>query len=187
MSLDRAVEDLVWRPMGVKGAYYRKVDRSPLEGREERVAATENCPWRGAVIQGQVHDDNCWAMGGVAGHAGAFGTVMDVLRFASRWCTGFFVAETVSRAWTRVVAPTGCSRTLGWDTPSGESPSVGRLFSQRSVGHLGFTGTSLWIDPDAELAVTLLSNRVHPSRDNIAIRAFRPKIHEAIRADLRQT
>jgi CubicO group peptidase (beta-lactamase class C family) len=97
---------------------------------------------------------------------------------------GFVSRETLSAMWSRVAAPEDCERTLGWDTPAKSESSAGPLFSRRSVGHLGFTGTSLWIDPDAGLAVALLTNRVHPTRENIKIRTFRPEFHKAIREDL---
>ncbi|MCM2277809.1 MAG: beta-lactamase family protein [Oligoflexia bacterium] len=184
MPLDRAVREFVWKPMGLEAAFYRRVTRPVAEARLESVAATEDCPWRGDVLQGQVHDDNTWAMGGYAGHAGAFGTVRDVLQFARQWMTGFVSARVRAEAWTRVCEPAGCERSLGWDTPSGADSSAGRYFPRGSVGHLGFTGTSLWIDPGAGLAVTLLTNRVHPSRENQRIRAFRPRFHDAIREDL---
>lgn len=184
MDLDRAVTDLVWKPMGVSGASYRRVDRDTRRGNDESVAATELCPWRGGVLQGQVHDDNAWAMGGYAGHAGAFGSARDVLGFARGLAQGFLSFETIHQAWRRVALPVGCTRTLGWDTPSGPDSLVGSRFSGRSVGHWGFTGTGLWIDRDAGIAVTLLTNRVHPSRENPAIREFRPRFHNALRADL---
>lgn len=182
--LDRAIEKLLWQPLGASASRFFRVDRSPEKGRDESVAATEDCPWRGSVLQGQVHDDNCWAMGGYGGHAGAFGTARDLLHFSSRMLGGFLSSATIREAWSPVAVPPGCDRTPGWDTPSGEAPAAGRLFSRRSIGHLGFTGTSLWIDPEAGLAVTLLTNRVHPSRENVKIRAFRPAFHDAIRADL---
>jgi len=184
MPLDRAVSKFVWEPMGILGAYYRRVNRSLLDSIDDSVAATEQCFWRGGILQGQVHDDNCLAMGGYAGHAGAFGTVRDVLHFSKKLMERFLTPSTLKAIWTRVGNPHGCDRTLGWDTPSGENPSSSRRFSTYSVGHLGYTGTSLWIDPDVGLAVSLLSNRVHPSRENIKIRAFRPRFHEAIRLDL---
>jgi CubicO group peptidase (beta-lactamase class C family) len=124
-------------------------------------------------------------MGGYGGHAGAFGTIRDVLHFARGLMTGFLSSPVLDAAWTRVQNPPGCDRTLGWDTPSGPTSSAGGHFSEQSVGHLGFTGTSLWIDPKAQLAVVLLSNRVHPSRDNLKIRTFRPQFHDAIRMDLK--
>lgn len=195
LPLDEAVKRFVWEPMGLETAFFRHVSDEPVRGRRESIAATEESPWRGGLLQGQVHDDNCWAMGGYAGHAGAFGTVRDVLQFAralypsypSRWSTGvggFLSRETLRAVWTPVTQPWGCSRTLGWDTPSGEESSAGRGFSPGSVGHLGFTGTSLWIDPEAGLAVALLTNRVHPTRENALIRAFRPKFHDALRSSL---
>lgn len=180
MRLDQAVRKMVWDRMGLSSLHYRHTTRAPGI-LEEVAAATERSPWHGAVLQGQVHDENCWAMGGYSGHSGAFGTAEDVLRFSSTFFRRFLSESILREMWTPVF---GQSRTLGWDTPSGETPSVGKFFSPRSVGHLGFTGTSLWIDPDARLAVTLLSNRVHLTRDNIAIRSLRPKFHDAIRMDL---
>jgi CubicO group peptidase (beta-lactamase class C family) len=191
MSLDRAVRQFVWKPMRLdRGLYYRPVTADAAHSRVEEVAATEDSPWRGGLLQGQVHDDNCWSMGGYAGHAGAFGTVSEVLGFARALIPrtghrGFLSPATLHAAWTRVSEPADCARTLGWDTPSGEEPSAGRYFSKSSVGHLGYTGTSLWIDQEVGLAVTLLTNRVHPSRENGLIKAFRPRFHEAIRLDLR--
>jgi CubicO group peptidase (beta-lactamase class C family) len=184
MPLDRAVSHWVWRPMGLQQSYYSRVTQPAQAAIQEGVAATELCPWRGGVLQGQVHDDNCWAMGGYGGHAGAFGTAQDVLHFARGLMKGFLSQSTLNAMWTRVAEPPQCSRTLGWDTPSGEVSSAGTRFSTHSVGHLGFTGTSLWMDLEADLAVVLLSNRVHPSRENMKIRAFRPKFHDAIREDL---
>lgn len=186
MPLDKAVRHFLWDPMGVRGAYFRRVTRAAGKSRVENVAATEDCPWRCAVVQGQVHDDNCWAMGGYAGHAGAFGNVRDVLQFAKALMQGFLSPKVRAEAWTRVSPPPGCDRTLGWDTPSGPEPAASRLFSPRSIGHLGFTGTSLWIDPDERLAVTLLTNRVHPTRENPRIKAFRSHFHAALRQDLNQ-
>jgi len=184
LSLDHAIERWVWHPMGITGASFRRVSQSPQLEIDPLVAATEQCPWRGAILQGQVHDDNCWAMGGFAGHAGAFARVQDVLQFARGLGLGFLSPQVLSAFWKRVTLPVGCERTLGWDTPSLGKSSAGTLFSQASVGHLGFTGTSLWIDPQAEVAVCLLTNRVHPSRDSLLIREFRPQFHDAVRLDL---
>jgi CubicO group peptidase (beta-lactamase class C family) len=186
MPLDEAVKKWVWDPMKMSETYFSRVTSAPdAGGRDDQVAATENCPWRKAILQGQVHDDNCWAMGGYAGHAGAFGTALDLLRFSQRLMTGFFSPAVLQALWTKVPRPIDCTRTLGWDTPSGENPAVGRFFSSATVGHLGFTGTSLWIDPQAGIAVTLLSNRIHPSRENEKIRILRPKFHEAVWQDLK--
>lgn len=184
MPLDRAVKSFVWDPMGIRGAHYLRIFANADRGARPEVAATELCSWRQAIIQGQVHDENCWAMGGYGGHAGVFANAHDVLQFAKALLNGFLSRETLHAFWTPVSRPSECTRTLGWDTPSGEEPSASRLFSQRSVGHLGFTGTSLWIDPQARLAVTLLTNRVHPTRENVKIREFRPLFHQALRTDL---
>lgn len=145
-------------------------------------------------VQGQVHDENCWAMGGVAGHAGLFAPVPDVLRFAEAMLallrTGsaptLFQAETV-RLFTRQAGPQpGSSRGLGWDTPGRSSSSgasgssSGSYFSHGSFGHLGYTGTSLWIDPVRDLSVVLLTNRTFPTRENKKIQAIRPLFHDAV-------
>ena len=188
MPLDLAVEREVFRAMGLR-AFYRRVDRELSRGgHDDRVAATEDCPWRGGVLQGQVHDDNCWSMGGYAGHAGVFGTAADVLDFARDIQGNFLSRATRQAMWTRVSAPAGCTRTLGWDTPSGPESSAGRHFQPGTVGHLGFTGTSLWIDREAGVTVTLLTNRVHPSRETstAAIKRLRPEFHDAVREDLRR-
>lgn len=183
LPLDQAVQKWVWQPMGITGAYYHRVELPSQKDLHLEVAATEDSVWRGGILQGQVHDDNCWAMGGYAGHAGAFAKARDVLHFARALFHGFLTPATLKAMWTRVPQPPGCDRTLGWDTPSGDAPAASFQFSSDSVGHLGFTGTSLWIDPQAELAATVLTNRVHPSRENIKIRAWRFQIHEALRLD----
>lgn len=185
MKLQQAVRQLLWDPMGIKEAFFVGVDRGVKQGKLENVAATEDCPWRGGVLQGQVHDDNVWAMGGVGGPSGVFTTAAEVLKFSAQWLSGFFSNQTRLKAWGRVSPPDHCERTLGWDTPSGTESSAGRYFSKSSVGHLGFTGTSLWIDPEAMIAIVLLSNRVHPTRENNKIRGFRPRFHDALREDLR--
>ncbi len=147
-----------------------------------KIAPTEEDPWRGRLLQGEVHDENAAALGGIAGHAGLFGTAQAVGQITKAWLDSYlgqpslfqqdFVRQFVS-------AQLGTSWALGWDTPSHPSSS-GQWFSPRSFGHLGFTGTSIWIDPERELEVIFLSNRVHPTRENQAIKAFRPKLHDAI-------
>lgn len=199
MPLDRAVERLVWRPMGlyedadgarVRGPFYVRTVEPAFRGRDESVAATEDCPWRRAILQGQVHDDNCWAMGGYAGHAGAFADARTLLRFGrallgpGRASGGFFSREVTREAWTRVSAPENCERTPGWDTPSGASPALGKIFSANSVGHNGFTGTTFWVDPENEVVVTLLTNRVHPTRENPRMQPFRGRFNDALARDL---
>lgn len=149
------------------------------------VAPTECDPWRGRLLCGEVHDENAWSLGGVAGHAGLFGTADAVGELGQWWLDQRAAHETTARsAWVRrltarVLGISGSSRALGWDTPSLPSSS-GQYFSAQAFGHLGFTGTSLWMDPEAGLLVVLLSNRVHPSRANEQIRAFRPRLHDAV-------
>jgi CubicO group peptidase (beta-lactamase class C family) len=149
-----------------------------------RIAPTEDDPWRGGIVRGLVHDENAYALGGVAGHAGLFGTATAVAAVTRSWLDGYhgrpspFRTDLVQRFVTRQQTP-GSSWGLGWDTPSPPSSS-GRHFSPQAFGHLGFTGTSIWIDPVPELEVILLSNRVHPTRQNNLIRDFRPQIHDLI-------
>ena len=149
-----------------------------------RCAPTEHDPWRGRTLVGEVHDENCWALGGAAGHAGLFGTAHAVGGFARallRTIAGELVLaqpETARRFITRSTVP-GSSRALAWDTMLPTS-SCGRLMSATAIGHTGFTGTSLWIDWERDLYVVLLTNRVHPTRQNEAIRAIRPAVHDAV-------
>jgi CubicO group peptidase (beta-lactamase class C family) len=149
-------------------------------------AATENCPSRKRVLIGEVDDENAFAMGGVAGHAGLFAPVREVDSIAAHLLDCYqgrstFLPEKIVREfWTRDRAVPGSTWALGWDTPSPIHSSSGHHFPPNAVGHLGFTGTSLWIDPEREIAVTVLSNRVHPSRANQSIRDFRPKVHDLI-------
>jgi CubicO group peptidase (beta-lactamase class C family) len=148
----------------------------------------EDQTFRCRRIQGEVQDENAWVMHGVAGHAGVFSNVPDLLRFASAILAGakadrsLFNRQTVEEFSLRQ-APQGSSRALGWDTPS-ESSSAGRYFSRRSIGHLGYSGCSLWIDLDAEVAVVLLTNRTWPDRTNQYIREVRPAFHDAVREAL---
>jgi serine-type D-Ala-D-Ala carboxypeptidase len=149
------------------------------------IAPTEEDPWRRRLLRGEVHDENAYALGGIAGHAGLFGTAAAVMTLADAWLNGylgrdsFFQCDLVRRFAARDPSTPGSSRGLGWDTPSQPSSS-GRYLSPQSFGHLGFTGTSLWIDPVAELEVVLLSNRVHPTRQDTRIQQFRPLIHDVV-------
>ena len=158
---------------------------------EDRFAATEDCPWRKKIIRGTVHDENAYAMGGFSGHAGLFGTaeevyaLVDLLRqhyYGKR--SDYFKTETVRTFFSRQNISDESGRALGWDTPSVESSSAGRYFSSNSFGHLGFTGTSVWMDLEKDVIVVFLTNRVHPTRKNEKIRLFRPQIHDVIMEEL---
>ncbi len=149
-----------------------------------RAAPTEDVAWRGGVVRGHVHDENAWALTGLggSGHAGMFGTVSGVLRFARavlEAMAGRGPFAGIGIEWLTRPRPGGTLR-AGFDGKSAQGSSAGASFGADSIGHLGFTGTSLWIDPAAGIAVALLTNRVHPSRENIAIRAARPIAHDAL-------
>jgi len=137
--------------------------------------------FRHGIVQGEVHDENAWVMGGVAGHAGVFAPALDVARFAHALLRGggpILRPPTLDAFAQRQDTPLGSPRALGFDVPSQPSQS-GRYFSARSLGHLGFTGTSLWMDRERGLGVTLLSNRTWPDRGSRAIQRIRPAVHDA--------
>jgi len=186
---ERFCEERVFRPLGLQETRFVPVGEGavPLpEALRRRFAATENCPWRGRIVWGEVHDPNASAMGGVAGHAGLFAPVDDVVRFAEAWLDAWhgrpspLPAAGVRRFAERQNLPEGSDWALGWDTPTAGASSSGRYFSKASIGHLGFTGTSLWIDLEAEAVVALLTNRVHlvAKRSKFGLR---PVVHDLIR------
>jgi CubicO group peptidase (beta-lactamase class C family) len=156
----------------------------PPDAMRDRIAPTELDAWRGRLLRGEVHDENAAALGGVAGHAGLFGTASAVGSFARavlealRAPTWMATPEIVKAFLTRSLVP-GSSRALGWDTMLPTS-SCGTLMSPSAVGHTGFTGTSLWIDWERDVYVVLLSNRVYPTRKNDALVALRPQFHDAV-------
>ena len=180
-SLDAFVRRRVFEPLGMRDTLFR-----PGSELIERIAPTENDPWRGRVVRGVVHDENAFALGGVAPHAGLFSTAGDLARFAQMMVNGgvFEHHRLFSRAtalsFTRKAGVPDSDRALGWDTKSPEGSSAGSLFSPNSYGHTGFTGTSIWIDPERELFVILLTNRVHPTRENKLIRRVRPAVADAV-------
>jgi CubicO group peptidase (beta-lactamase class C family) len=170
---------------------------NPSKDLRARCAPTELDLWRGRLLQGEVHDENCWTLGGIAGHAGLFGTAAAVGAFARVMLDGLAAAssgahvsglhvkpETLARFMKKSTVP-GSSRALGWDTMLPTS-SCGTRLSPRAIGHTGFTGTSLWIDPEIDLYVVLLTNRVHPTRDNNAIQPVRRALHDALAAGANQ-
>jgi len=147
-----------------------------------QVAPFAPAPFRNRIIQGEVQDENAFVLGGVGGHAGLFSTAEDLAVFAHVMLSGghpILRPETVEFFTRREPDTEGTARALGWDTPSPPSQS-GRYFSPRSFGHLGYTGTSLWIDPDRQVSVTLLTNRTWPDCQNQAIKQVRPAFHDAV-------
>jgi len=191
MALDRWCEDAIAQPLQADPLLFCPMARQALPGVARhtvdvsRIAPTEQDEWRNRFLCGEVHDENAAAMGGVAGHAGLFGTAKSVLAVSGSWLRGYHGRESILdrelvRQFTaRQESAARSSWALGWDTPSAPSSS-GSCFSERSFGHLGYTGTSLWIDPLCELEVVVLSNRVHPSRRNEKIKVFRPCIHDLV-------
>jgi CubicO group peptidase (beta-lactamase class C family) len=156
----------------------------PAPALRRRIAPTEQDPWRGRLIQGEVHDENAAAMGGVAAHAGLFGTASAVGKFARlvlrtfRERTELGSPETMKLFASRT-GVRGSSRALGWDTALPTS-SCGAHMSPSAIGHTGFTGTSLWIDPERDLYAALLTNRVHPTRRNEKLLPLRARFHDAL-------
>ncbi|MCE2391989.1 MAG: serine hydrolase [Proteobacteria bacterium] len=180
--LDRFCERRVFEPLGMSRTRFQAV---PFEGARAEYAATEMCGWREKILWGEVHDPNAWAMGGVAGHAGLFGTAADVMRFADEMLAAeqdrseVFDAATAREFFRRQETAGGSDWALGWSTPTPGQSTSGTHFSSRSIGHTGFTGTSLWIDLERDMVVVLLSNRVH----QVAKRSrftLRPRVHDLI-------
>ncbi len=179
--LEILAEDWIFGPLGMEATRYR-----PPPSLLDRIAPTELDPWRGRIVRGEVHDENCFFVGGVTGHAGLFGTASDLAIYGQMLANGgvyngrrYIEAETI-RAWTEPadLVP-GSSRAVGWDTarvpasPLGQRPSM-------AFWHTGFTGVSLWIDPERELVAVLLTNRIHPTRENQQIYELRPEFHSAV-------
>jgi CubicO group peptidase (beta-lactamase class C family) len=188
-GLNRVCRDKIFKPLGLRATDFIDISlvrTRRLEPVPEMFAPTEVCPSRKRLLVGEVHDDNAYAMGGVAGHAGLFAPVREVDRIARELLACYhshselIPQKVLQEFWTRDSAVAGSTWALGWDTPSAENSSSGNLFSPNAVGHLGFTGTSIWIEPDRGIAITVLTNRVHPRRENQAIRDFRPRIHNLI-------
>jgi beta-glucosidase-like glycosyl hydrolase/CubicO group peptidase (beta-lactamase class C family) len=180
-TLDQLASAQIFAPLNMAGTMF-----NPPQNLLSRIAPTENdTTFRKRLVQGAAHDENAFALGGVAGHAGMFTTASDLAAFCQMLLNGGIYAHhrILTRAtitqFTTAQTLADNARTLGWMTPTPNSSS-GRYFSPRSFGHLGFTGTSIWIDPDRQLFVILLTNRVHPTRENDKIAAVRPAVHDAV-------
>jgi len=179
----------MWAAMKIEHLHFRPVltdaftARARSKQRGESIAATEFCPWRGLLV-GQVHDDNAWSSGGIAGHAGSFGHLNDIKAWLHAIFLGPFLSRSTLEIFTReAVSISGIRRALGFDMPSEDgSGSTGFSFSRNTVGHLGYTGTSLWVDLDSGDYAILLTNRVHPSRADVRIRELRREFHRLVRA-----
>lgn len=188
-SLDQYCWNKIYRPLGLQAVGFVNIEtlrQKKYETATEMIAPTERCPWRERILCGEVHDDNAYAMGGVAGHAGLFAPIDEVDRLVSTLveCHAgthpFLPADVVRDFWTVNAAVSDSTWACGWDTPSPQGSSAGEFFSSRSIGHLGFTGTSVWIDLERNIHIIMLSNRVHPRRENEKITTFRPILHNAV-------
>jgi len=191
MRLDQILRDQIFGPLGMEHTTF-----VPPASWRAKIAPTEDDPWRGHVVRGEVHDENAARLGGVSGHAGLFSTVPDLLEFGEWLLAGmcprdppapgggcgpttYQPPEQIRMFAVRQDLVPGSSRALGWDTPSGVSSS-GTLMSSRSFGHTGFTGTSMWIDPTRRLVIVLLTNRVHPTRENSRIGPVRSGVADRV-------
>lgn len=181
-ELDVFCTHRIYQPLGLVDTHFNHL---PYTGERARYAATEQCSWRERVLWGEVHDPNAWAMGGIAGHAGLFSTAKEVLRFgqemlaADRGESAIFPAEVAREFFRRQEIAPGSDWALGWDTPTDGQSTSGHHFSKRSIGHTGFTGTSLWIDLERGMIVVILSNRIHlvAKRSRFELRPF---VHDLI-------
>ena len=182
-SLDQLVAHEIYSPLCIDDLFFKDTTLSDVDSHP--YAATQLCPWRNRLMVGQVDDDNAYVTGGVAGHAGLFGTADAVSRLLQALLaidggdsdSGVFNQNLVHAFFE---APPNQRWALGFDTPSPQGSSAGQYFPSRSVGHLGFTGTSFWMHRAKGIIVVLLTNRVHPWRFNTGIKAFRPQLHDAV-------
>ncbi len=199
--LDRLASHFLLDPLHIHGLSYRRLRTETSPTRQPRVeesvrkanfAPTEACPWRQRLLTGEVHDENAYCLDGVAGHAGLFGAPRAIFQLLSHLldvyrgmeCDAGLKQDLLRLFWEKPGLDPEGTWALGYDTPSETGSSAGKRFSRHSVGHLGFTGTSFWIDLEREIIMILLSNRVHPTRTNERIKAFRPLAHDLVLENL---
>jgi CubicO group peptidase (beta-lactamase class C family) len=180
--LDQLVLDYISIPLYMKRTIY-----NPDSSLINEIVPTEISEWHKKLVHGFVHDENTYVMGGISGHAGLFSTVQDLSVFCQMYLNrGLYdnkrilKIETIELFTTRQNLIEGSTRALGWDTRSEQNSMAGDFMSMRAFGHSGFTGTTIWIDPENEVFVVLLTNRVHPTRENRKISRVRPKVHNYV-------
>ncbi|MBI5505200.1 MAG: beta-lactamase family protein [Deltaproteobacteria bacterium] len=195
--IDRLARRFLLDPLEIEDAWFVDAAEAESSGQSakaagtarvplERVAATGFCPWRGRIIHGVVQDENAYAMGGIAPHAGLFATTSAVHALALEWSRAardqgqVLRGPLVRQVWERGAEDVRSTWALGWDTPSVGASSAGALVSEQAVGHLGYTGTSLWIDRRRSVHVVLLTNRIASDTKGDGIRALRPRFHDAV-------
>ncbi len=188
--LDQFVSDQIYSPLKIDNLFFIDLDRKKekLSQYQQKIVTTQNCPWRKKILRGEVDDDNAWVVGGIDGHAGLFGDAISIYELCCE------ILNAMQDKPTKVLAPDIIKTFMqkknqhdmvaGFDTPSKKNSSSGHFFSSTSVGHLGFTGTSFWIDPETSMIAIFLTNRVHPSRFNEGLKKFRPQIHDLIYSQL---
>lgn len=180
--------DVLADQLRLKNTFYHRENKPRY--RVEKYAPTEQCEWRGRIMQGEVHDENAWALGGVAGHAGLFGPIDDLMawgleiRRALRGESRVWSQKTTKLFLSRHLEPRVGDWALGFMMPTPGVSSCGKYFSTSSVGHTGFTGTSIWFDPKKDVIVAILSNRVHPTRRNEEFKKLRPQLHDWVMEEL---
>lgn len=192
LKLDHAAQRFIFQPLGISSSSF--VDLALIRRRgilpiEELIAPTEDCSWRGRILCGEVHDENAWAMGGISGHAGLFASASDLHKFASAliqsYSRGGYLKQNTVRTFFSANAPEGTFPederwALGWDNPSKENGMIDSRLSAQAVGMNGFSGCSLWLEPEKGIDIILLSNRIHPNRNNKKIQNFRIQLLDAI-------
>ena len=189
MTLDKAAQKMIFQPLGMKGSSY--IDLSLVKRRGihpvlNLIAPTEDCTWRKRVLCGEVHDDNAWAMGGVAGHSGLFLMASDIGIFANeilsayKGNSSYLRSKTVQGFFARPESHFELTHAMGWELPNRDNGLIDVGFSTQAVGSTGFTGCSMWLEPDKELAIILMSNRINPSRNNRKIQSFRQELMRSV-------
>ena len=189
-TLDQYVTDKIYNPLEIRRLMFiPRRDHEQVMGQlGPLMVATQDCQWRNKVLVGEVDDENAWVLGGVDGHAGLFGDAISVFKICHH------LLQILQGKSNEVIHPdtlhafvqktNGFEMVAGFDTPSKHGSSCGHYFSGSAIGHLGFTGTSFWIDPEVSLIVVLLTNRIHPSRSNQQLKKFRPGLHDLIYQEL---
>ena len=181
MPLHEIFSRYVAGPIGLENTSYFAAPRTLTPDEQIKFAATTDCPWRKKVLCGEVEDDHAWLMGGAAGHAGVFSTAQDLHRFLVHLLTAFEQGtEILPQPVIHEFLGPKTKYKLGWDAPDFEGSQSGKYFSHNTIGHLGYTGGSMWLDLEKKFHIILLTNRTHPSRGNEKIKEFRPKIHDLI-------
>jgi CubicO group peptidase (beta-lactamase class C family) len=184
-KLDKFAEENIFAPLGMKNTMF-----NPPDGMKERCAATEYCAWRKEIIRGKVHDENAYSMGGVSGHAGLFSTAGDLSTFCEMMLEGgSYQGERILSPHSVQIMTSNQIEGLGnygfgWATRSDDYCSCGDFMSEKAFGHTGFTGTSIWIDPEEDVFIILLTNRVHPSRENQNHIRLRPLFANAVMSSI---